>query len=102
TSRHLFHFADSLQHVMPVHLVGTGTLLFDQTEWQLQFREFGEPGMADVWFARAAKNRAARLFVVNRNRDWLRTVDAAGVAIPAGSATPSLYAEAEVGRGRQV
>ena len=102
TSRHLFHFSKSLQHVMPVHLVGTGTLFFDQAEWQLSFDEFGEPGMADVWFARSAKARGARLFVVNRNRDWLRPVEAAGVAMPTESPSPTLYAEAKVGRGRQV
>ena len=102
TSRHLFHFSESLQHVMPVHLVGTGTLFFDQAEWQLSFDEFGEPGMADVWFARSAKARGARLFVVNRNRDWLRPVEAAGVAMPTESPFPTLFAEAEVGRGRQV
>ena len=58
--------------------------------------------MADVWFARSAKARGARLFVVNRNRDWLRPVEAAGVAMPTESPFPTLFAEAEVGRGRQV
>src|SRR5690606_8445651 len=90
TARHVFHFSESLQHVMPVHLVGTGTLLFDQSEWNLDFEEFGEPGMADVWFARSAKKRSARLFVVNRDRDWLRPVDSAGVA-HSGGAIPTLY-----------
>mgnify|MGYP001186272965 CR=1 FL=1 len=100
TAGHVFHFSESLQHVMPVHLVGTGTLLFDQSEWNLDFEEFGEPGMADVWFARSAKKRSARLFVVNRDRDWLRPVDSAGVA-HSGGAIPTLYAEGLLGRGRQ-
>lgn len=95
--RHLFHFSDALQHVMPVHLVGTGTLLFDQETWALERGEFGQPGMADVWFAAAARKRGARLFVVNRNRDWL--VEAAEVDAGRG---PRLFAEANLDDSRQV
>lgn len=95
--RHLFHFSDALQHVMPVHLVGTGTVVFDQDSWQLGRTEFGEPGMADVWFAAAAQRRGARLFVVNRSRDWL--VDVSGSGPDRG---PRLFAEAALDDSYQV
>lgn len=73
-SRQLFHFEDYLPHVMPVHLLGTGTALIDQSDWELQFSEFGTPGMADVWFATAASRRDASLFVARRDRGWLEPI----------------------------
>lgn len=69
--RILLHFSDPLPYVMPVQLLGTGTLLFDQHRWQLDPSELGEPGMADVWFAAAAARRRARLFAIERTRDWI-------------------------------
>jgi len=76
-SRYLLHFEDPLSHVMPVHLLGTGTAMIDQVEWDLQFAEFGEPGMADVWFAAAASKRKASQFVVRRRRRWLEKIERA-------------------------
>lgn len=101
TPRHLFHYRDSLPHVMPVHLVGTGTILFDQGVWGLSFDEFGTPGMADVWFAVAARKRGHRLFVANRGRDWLTDV----ISSPserAASGMPRLFSEALLGDEVQV
>jgi hypothetical protein len=77
SSRYLVHFEDSLSHVTPVHLLGTGTTMIDQVEWGLQFTEFGKPGMADVWFAAAAAKRNAGLFVTRRSRRWLEKIDKA-------------------------
>jgi len=76
-SRYLLHFEDPLSHIMPVHFLGTGTTMIDQVEWNLQFAEFGEPGMADVWFAAAASKRKASQFVVRRRRRWLEKIERA-------------------------
>lgn len=73
--RYLIHFADPTPHVMPVHLLGTGTTLFDQSDWKLDPSEFGRPGMADVWFAAAAAKRDAGLFVTRRIRNWVSEFD---------------------------
>lgn len=73
-SRLLWHFEHRVPHVMPAHLLGTGTTAFDQSAWQLRFEEFGMPGMADVWFARAAQERGAGLFVVPRRRRWMEPI----------------------------
>lgn len=99
--RHLYHFLDSLPYVMPAHLLGTGTILFDREEWQLRFEEFGEPGMADVWFARSARTRGARLFTVNRNRNWI--VDLQGAeSTSTESQGVRLFAEAKADDSHQV
>lgn len=73
--RYLIHFADPSPHVMPVHILGTGTTLIDQSDWKLDPSEFGRPGMADVWFAAAAARRNASLFVTRRIRNWVSEVD---------------------------
>lgn len=74
TPRNSIHFSQSSPHVLPVHVLGTGTLLFDQSVWHLGYQEFGTPGMADVWFARAAIARGASMFIINRNRAWLSAI----------------------------
>lgn len=91
--RYLFHYRDSLPHVMPVQLVGTGTVIFDQERWALSLDEFGEPGMADVWFAVAARKRSGPLFVVNRQKEWLRDAEF-GSMDGAAPAQPRLFSEA--------
>lgn len=99
--RKLFHYLEPLRFVMPVHLIGTGTLLFNQADWRLSFEEFEEPGMADVWFAISARRRDARLFVVNRNKQWLRDVPAE-VVDESAAGNLRLFAEARVDDSRQV
>lgn len=99
-SRALFHFKDPLKHVMPVHLVGTGTLMFDQSAWDLTFEEFGEPGMADVWFGLAAKKRENDLFVVNRSRDWVKASSLAQPDERPAMRLPTLFAEGEIAGSR--
>lgn len=84
-SRYLLHFKDPSPHVMPVHLLGTGTTLIDQSEWGLELAEFGAGGMADIWFAAAAARRNARLFVVRRGRDWLTPLETGKGRIPGGN-----------------
>jgi hypothetical protein len=69
--RYTFHYEKPTPFVTRVDLVGTGTVLFDQTVWKLQTKEFIDLGMADVWFALASSKRGYPLFVINRNRGWL-------------------------------
>ena len=97
-ARHLFHFKDFLPYAMPVHLLGTGTTLFDQSDWQLRLSEFGSPGMADVWFASAASKRSARLFVVRRQRGWLEPIEQTTKSRPDGA----LFHEANVDSSEQL
>ncbi len=92
--RHLFHFTASLPYVMPVHVAGTGTLMFDQSEWKLRFDEFGEPGMADLWFAKSARRRGGRLLVINRDKRWLEPIDPADDSELTGQVS-TLHAEAD-------
>lgn len=73
-SRVLLHFEHRVPHVMPVHLLGTGTTVFDQREWMLRYEEFGTPGMADIWFARAACERGFSMFTAARKRRWLQAI----------------------------
>ena len=73
--RYLIHFANPSPHAMPVHLLGTGTTLIDQSDWKLDPSEFGRPGMADIWFAAAAAKRNAPLFVTRRIRSWVSEFD---------------------------
>lgn len=95
--RHLFHFEESLAHLMPVHLLGTGTVLFDQDQWGLDLEEFAKPGMADVWFAAAAALRGAPLFVVPRPSGWVAPLSSREQL--AGSS--ALYFEALLDRSDQ-
>jgi hypothetical protein len=75
SNRHVFHFADSAPFLTPVNVLGTGTTLFNQDKWKLRFSEFGEPGMSDVWFAIAAKRRAAPLWAIPRPHKWLNVIE---------------------------
>ena len=94
--RHVFHFERSLPFVTRVDLLGTGTLLFDQSVWKLQTNEFIDPGMADVWFALAAEKRDYPIFVINRNRGWLSRFAAKN------SQTHNLYKETQRSQRKQV
>ncbi|MFM5903999.1 MAG: hypothetical protein ACKOOD_02805 [Microbacteriaceae bacterium] len=73
--RHLWHFNDKASSLLPVDMIGTGTLLFERAYWNLEYKEIGAPGMADVWFAVAAKKRNFGLWVVPRNAKWLTTIE---------------------------
>ena len=69
--RYVYHYERSTPFVTRVDILGTGTVLFDQSVWKLQTNEFIDTGMSDVWFALAANKRGYPLFVINRNRGWL-------------------------------
>lgn len=73
--RHLWHFEHEVGGLLPVDLIGTGTLLFQRAYWQLNYSEIKNPGMADVWFAVAANKRNFGLWVVPRQADWMRPIE---------------------------
>lgn len=73
--RYLWHFKDPNDCLLPCNMVGTGTLLFDQRYFKLDYSEIGTPGMADVWFAVAAKKRGFTLWVAPRKRNWLHPIE---------------------------
>jgi hypothetical protein len=93
-----YHFQNLSPHVMPVHLLGTGTALFDQREWKLAFDEFSDPGMADVWFAAAAARRNASLFTARRDRNWVSSISWE----QADNGGGELYSEGLLDSARQV
>ena len=73
--RYLWHFAFDAPSLLPVDMLGTGTLLFQRAYWQLDYSEIKNPGMADVWFAVAAKKRDFGLWVVPREKSWMQTIE---------------------------
>ncbi len=73
--RYLWHFAFEAPALLPVDMVGTGTLLFERAYWNLSYSEIKTPGMADVWFAVAAKKRNFGLWVVPREAGWMNTIE---------------------------
>ncbi len=73
--RYLWHFAFEAPSLLPVDMIGTGTLLFERAYWQLEYSEIQTPGMADVWFAVAAKKRDFGLWVIPREAGWMATIE---------------------------
>jgi hypothetical protein len=73
--RYLWHFEHEAKALLPVDMLGTGTLLFERAYWQLDYAEIKTPGMADVWFAVAAKSRDFGLWVVPRKENWLKAIE---------------------------
>ena len=74
-NRYLYHFSGPEPFLTPATVLGTGTTLFNQAKWGLDFNEFGDPGMADVWFAKAAKNRGVSMWVIPRAKSWLTQIE---------------------------
>jgi len=91
SNRYVFHFGEAAAFLTPAHVVGTGTTIFNQEKWQLRFNEFGQPGMADIWFALAAKKRSANLWVMPRPKSWLTAI--AQPESSDGESSASLYDE---------
>jgi hypothetical protein len=73
-SRFLVHFKEAFEYLLPVTLLGTGTSLIDQAVLRLKPSDFGEPGMADVWLANAAKKKGASLWLIPREANWLEPI----------------------------
>ena len=74
SNRHVFHFGEAAAFLTPASVLGTGTTIFNREKWNLKFSEFGQPGMADVWFAIAAKKRAANLWAIPRPKSWMSAI----------------------------
>jgi hypothetical protein len=76
------------------HLLGTGTVAFHRDTLALTYRDFGEPGMADLWFAVAARRQGVPLVCVARDAGWLTNQDP-------GTKRGSLFREYEANDGTQ-
>ena len=88
-NRFVSHFKEAFDCLLPATLIGTGTMLLDRRLVDLKYREFGTPGMADVWLAAAAKRRGLSLWVVPRADKWLKPISQSGNQ----GAQLNLYAE---------
>jgi len=84
-NRTVFHFKSALSSDQSVHLLGTGTVAFHRDTLALTYSDFGEPGMADLWFAIAAKRQGVPLRCIAHGQGWVRSLGDAG--------QPSLYVE---------
>jgi len=82
--RTVYHFRRELKQDKFVNLLGTGTLAYHTSTIKLTFENFREPGMADVWFAVAAKKQNIPLVTIEHDKNWL-------VALETGDNT--LYSE---------
>lgn len=74
-NRHLIHFSHASDALIPVDMLGTGTLFFERAYWNFKYSEMGTPGMADVWFASGAVSRRFGLWSVPRPQNWLRAIE---------------------------
>jgi hypothetical protein len=73
-NRVVAHFREAFDCFLPATLIGTGTTFLDRELVGLRYKEFGTPGMADVWLAVAAKKRGLTLWVVPRAAHWLKPI----------------------------
>jgi len=93
-NRTVFHFKSALSSDQSVHLLGTGTVAFHRDTLALTYSDFGEPGMADLWFAIAAKRQGVPLRCIAHGQGWVRSLGDAG--------QPSLYVEFAKAGGDEV
>jgi hypothetical protein len=84
-NRTVLHFTHALEADRSVHLLGTGTVAFHRDTLALTYSDFGEPGMADLWFAIAAKRQGVPLRCIGRGDRW--------VSLQTASDQPSLFKE---------
>eukprot|EP01137_Pigoraptor_chileana_P031745 Opistho-2@20061 len=55
----------------PVHVLGTGTIVFPTKLMQLRMRDFQFPNMADIWFAVKAQQLKVPLICAARPNKWI-------------------------------
>ena len=101
-NRYVYHFAGPEPFLTPASVLGTGTTLFDQAKWGLNFNEFRDPGMADVWFAKAAKSRGASMWVIPRAKSWLTPIEQPSRTQHTSQSHTSLYDEFRLNDAQQV
>jgi glycosyltransferase involved in cell wall biosynthesis len=70
-SREVFHFKRSLASDQLVNLLGTGTTAYHVGAINLSREDFREVGMADLWFAVAAKRQKVPMIAIERPNAWL-------------------------------
>jgi hypothetical protein len=70
-NRTVLGFRHALAADRSVHLLGTGTVAFHRDTLALTYSDFGEPGMADLWFAIAARRQGVPLRCVARGGGWV-------------------------------
>jgi len=70
-NRTVFGFKRGLSADRSVHLLGTGTIGFHRDTLGLSHSDFGQPGMADLWFAIAAKQQGVPLRCIARQDAWV-------------------------------
>jgi FkbM family methyltransferase len=72
TGRKVFHFKCALEQDKLVNVLGTGTIAYHTGTITLSMADFGQPGMADVWLAIAAKSQCVPMIAIQRRHQWLQ------------------------------
>jgi hypothetical protein len=71
TDRQVIHFKEASGHCF-VDKLGTGTVAYHTDTLQLDFSDFGSPGIADLWFALKARSSGIPLITAKRRAKWLQ------------------------------
>lgn len=66
-SRRILSFYSDLNRDTPVHILGTGTVGFHVSAFDIGFSDFRSPNMADIWFGLKAQQQAVP-FIALRHR----------------------------------
>jgi glycosyltransferase involved in cell wall biosynthesis len=72
-SRHVLHFKWKNVVEQRVHILGTGTMLFNRKQIHL-LPQFSYPNMADIWIAKFMASNGVPLYAVARPDGWLKEV----------------------------
>ena len=67
----LYHCLRRVQEAQPVHVLGTGCLVYHTDTLTLTPEDFPEPNMADIWLAIAAQKQAVPRVVLSHSANWL-------------------------------
>lgn len=73
--REVFSFKFELDRDRFVNLLGTGTIAYHTGTINLNYDDFKDLGMADMWFAIAAKKQKVPLIAIKRPAGLLRQID---------------------------
>jgi hypothetical protein len=72
--REVIHFKQASTEDRFVNLLGTGTIAYHINTIKLSRDDFREPGMADLWFAVAAKRQRIPMVAIERPAGWLKPI----------------------------
>jgi hypothetical protein len=70
--RKVFHFASQVNHNIPVHVVGTGTVCYDASQFSIDHTYPKEKNMLDIFFSLKAQEEKKPIRIIERKRNWLR------------------------------